>query len=219
MAEAKILVLFGAPGAGKGTIAQYLKENYDVCHFSTGNLLRNEVKIKSDIGLKVQEILGSGGLVGDDIVNEIVRKNIAEVLDSGNLVILDGYPRTIGQAEVLDGMMSGSLKDQIRVLELAVDDEVVVNRISQRRVCAKCGNTYGPQDAIEVCPCGGDLVKRKDDEESVVRSRLAQYENETRPVAAYYGERLTQVSGDGTPGEVAQRVCDALASFGIKKRR
>ena len=215
----KILILLGAPGAGKGTVAQYLAENYDVRHFSTGNLLRNEVKKESDIGLRVKDILGSGGLVGDDVVNEIVSKNIGEVLSTGSLIILDGYPRTRNQAIELDRMMSGSLKDEIRVLELAVDNEVVVQRISQRRVCASCGKTYGPQDKIEVCSCGGELIKRKDDEEAVVRSRLEKYEEETRLVSDYYADRLVKVSGEGKPEEVAQRVDETLAKFEIKKRR
>lgn len=215
----KILILLGAPGAGKGTVAQYLLENYDVVHFSTGNLLRNEVQEKTEIGLKVKDILGSGGLVGDDIVNEIVSKNIAEVLGRGSLVILDGYPRTRSQAVELDKMMSGALKDEIRVLELDVDSEVVVKRISQRRVCSSCGKTYGPQDKIEVCTCGGALIKRKDDGESVVRSRLEKYETETRPVSDYYSDRLVKVSGDGSPEEVTQRVDGTLVKFGIKKRR
>ncbi len=215
----KILILFGAPGAGKGTIAQYLSENYDVRHFSTGNLLRNEVKKESDIGLKVKDILGSGGLVGDDVVNAIVEKNIGEVLSSGSLIMLDGYPRTLNQAIELDKMLSGSLKDEIRVLELDVDNEVVVQRISQRRVCSSCGKTYGPQDKIDVCSCGGELVKRKDDEEAVVRNRLEKYESETRPVSDYYADRLVKVSGEGKPEEVAQRVDETLAKFGINKRR
>ncbi len=215
----KILILLGAPGAGKGTVAQYLSENYNVCHFSTGNLLRNEVKKKSDIGLKVKDILGSGGLVGDDIVNEIVAKNISDVLNTESLIMLDGYPRTTNQAIALDGMLSGSLKQEIRVLELEVDNEVVVKRISQRRVCASCGKTYGPQDEIDRCSCGGDLVKRKDDEESVVRNRLEKYELETRPLSNYYADRLVKVSGEGKPEEVAQRVDETLAKFGINKRR
>lgn len=215
----RILILLGAPGAGKGTVAQYLVENYDVRHFSTGNLLRNEVKRETDIGLKVKDILGSGGLVGDDVVNRIVAKNIEEVLNTGSLVILDGYPRTRNQAVELDGMMAGSLKNEIGVLELAVDNEVVVQRISQRRVCASCGKTYGPQDKMESCTCGGKLVKRKDDEESVVRDRLKKYEEETRPVSDYYVDRLIKVSGEGKPEEVARRVDEALAKFGIKKRR
>ncbi len=153
------------------------------------------------------------------MVNEIVAKNIGEVLSTGSLIILDGYPRTKNQAVELDKMISGSLRDEIGVLELAVDNEVVVRRISQRRVCSSCGKTYGPQDKIEACSCGGELVKRKDDEESVVRSRLEKYEAETRPVSDYYADRLVKVSGEGKPEEVARRVDETLAKFGINKRR
>ncbi len=219
MALVEILVLFGAPGSGKGTVAQFLKENYEVYHFSTGNLLRNEVKKETDIGLKVKDIIGSGGLVGDDIVNEIVRRNIIDTIEKGSLIILDGYPRTVNQAKVLDDIMFGTLREKIRVLELEVDDEIVVKRISQRHVCVKCGNTYGPQDKIDICSCGGELIKRKDDEESVVRNRLEQYKKETYPVSVYYNDRLVKVSGDGSPEEVEHRVDDALLKFGIKKRR
>jgi len=119
----------------------------------------------------------------------------------------------------LDRMQSGTLKNEIRVLELDVDNEVVIQRISQRRVCSSCGKTYGPQDKIDVCSCGGKLVKRKDDEEAVVRNRLEKYESETRPVSDYYADRLVKVSGEGKPEEVAQRVDETLAKFGINKRR
>lgn len=219
MTAALILILLGAPGAGKGTVAQYMKENYDVCHFSTGNLLRNEVKSKSEIGLEIEKILGSGELVKDEIVNRLVEKNIDRVINSSEVIILDGYPRTTEQAKVLDGIRNGELRGNIRVIELDVAADLVVARISQRRVCEKCGNTYGPQDKIDVCSCGGKLIKRKDDEESVVRKRLEEYERSTRPVADYYGDRLIRVSGEGTPDDVARRVDEALARFGIKKRR
>lgn len=215
----EILILLGAPGAGKGTVAQYLRENYNVCHFSTGNLLRNEVQSKTEIGLKVSDILSSGGLVGDDIVNEIVRKNIGEVLGKGKIVILDGYPRTESQAVVLDSLMDGTLKSKIKVLLLDVEDEVVVRRISLRRVCSKCGNTYGPQDKIEVCACGGDLIRRKDDNESVVRERLKGYKKEIQPILNHFSDRLVKVLGEGTPEEVLQRVDETLKLFGIEKRR
>ena len=214
----KILLLFGAPGAGKGTVAQYLAENYDVCHFSVGNLLRNEVKSKTDIGVKIEGILSSGQLIGNDIVNEITMRNVEKALEGSSLIILDGYPRTMNQAEVLDGMKNGSLRDEIRVLELSIDKDTFLSRISQRRVCAKCGNTYGPQDKISVCPCGGELIKRKDDDESAVMTRWSNYEKETLPLAEYFADRLVKVSGDGTPEEVAHRVDDALAKFGIKKK-
>lgn len=219
MTAALILILLGAPGAGKGTVAQYMKENYDVCHFSTGNLLRNEVKSRSEIGLEIEKILGSGGLVKDEIVNRLVEKNIDRVINSSEVIILDGYPRTTEQAKVLDGIRNGELRGNIRVIELDVAADLVAARISQRRVCGKCGNTYGPQDKIDVCSCGGELIKRKDDEESVVRKRLEEYGRSTRPVADYYGDRLIRVSGEGTPGDVARRVDETLARFGIKKRR
>ncbi|MDR2267926.1 MAG: nucleoside monophosphate kinase [Holosporaceae bacterium] len=216
---AQIIVLLGAPGAGKGTIAQYLRDKYDVCHFSTGNLLRNEIQKGTDIGLKVKEIVTSGGLVSDDIINEIVEKNLEETVSGCSVVVLDGYPRTRHQAEILDEMMSGKLRALIRVIEINIDKEALIFRLSQRFVCSKCGNTYGPMDKKSICPCGGNLIKRKDDEESTVRERFKKYEEETLPVSSYYGDRLVQVSGDGTPDEVVQNIDKALRSFGIEKRR
>ncbi|MDR1375727.1 MAG: nucleoside monophosphate kinase [Holosporaceae bacterium] len=213
-----IIILLGAPGAGKGTIAQHLKDKYEVCHFSTGNLLRNEIQRGTDIGLKVKEIVASGGLVGDDIVSEIVEKNLTGAVAEG-LVVLDGYPRTKHQAEVLDAMMFGKLKALIRVIEISIDREALISRLSQRLVCSKCGNTYGPIDGRSVCSCGGDLIKRKDDEEATVRERLKKYEEETLPVSGYYSDRLVRVSGDGAPDEVAQNVDKLLGSFGIERRR
>jgi adenylate kinase len=214
-----ILILLGAPGSGKGTVAQYIKDKYEVFHFSTGNLLRNEVKERSEIGCRVESILGSGGLVGDDIVNEIVGMNLKKIAEEGKTVILDGYPRTKNQAHVLDELEGGKFRDVIHVIELAVDAEEVVARISQRRVCAKCGNTYGPADKIDVCSCGGELIKRKDDEEATIRKRLTEYEEATLPLSQYYSDRIVKIEGMGTPSEVAQRVDAYLCGLEIKKRR
>jgi adenylate kinase len=214
-----VIVLLGAPGAGKGTVAQHLNDRYDVHHFSTGNMLRNEVQKESGIGKKVKGIIGSGGLVGDDIVNEIVEKNIEEVIGDGKLVILDGYPRTKNQAIALDALKVGALKGVTRAIEIDVDDELLVARISQRRVCVKCGNTYGPHDGTDVCSCGGELIKRKDDEESIVRNRLKKYKEDTLPVSDYYFDRLIKVSGDGMPTEVSQKIDGVLRSLKIEKRR
>jgi adenylate kinase len=195
-----------------------MRDKYEIFHFSTGNLLRNEVKERSEIGCRVEDILGSGGLVGDDIVNEIVVKNLADVAD-GSVVVLDGYPRTENQARCLDGFGSGRYKDAIRVIELAVDAEEVVARISQRRVCAKCGNTYGPMDKVVVCSCGGELIKRKDDEEATVRSRLREYEEATLPLVCYYADRIVRIKGSGTPLEVAQRVDAQLRVLNVEEKR
>lgn len=212
-----IIILLGAPGSGKGTVSQFLTNNYSVCHFSTGNLLRDEVQKESDIGLKIKDILSSGSLVGDDVVNELVEQRIEKAFNNVDAVILDGYPRTIAQAIKLDEMRDGSLKSLIHVIELVVCEEEVVERISKRQVCSVCGKTYGPSEHI--CSCGGNLIKRKDDEESVVRRRLEQYRAETLPVSEYYSDRLIRVPGEGTPIEVAQKVSDVLRSFGIEKRR
>ncbi|MDR1982817.1 MAG: nucleoside monophosphate kinase [Holosporaceae bacterium] len=215
----KIVILLGAPGSGKGTVAQYIRDRYNICYFSTGNLLRNEVKEKTSIGRRVENILGSGGLVGDDVVNEIVEKNIEKVAESRKVILLDGYPRTKNQAVVLDAIRSGEFKEVIRVIELDVGVEEVVARISQRRVCAKCGNTYGPMDGVKVCSCGGELIKRKDDEEATIRNRLNEYEKATLPLSQYYSNRIVKIPGNGTPKEVAHKVDGCLHGFGIEKRR
>ena len=212
-----IIIFLGAPGSGKGTVSQFLTNNYSLCHFSTGNLLRDEVQKESEIGLRIKDILSSGSLVGDDIVNELVEQRIGKAFDDVDAVILDGYPRTRAQAVKLDEMRDGSLKSLIHVIELVVSEEEVVERISKRQVCSVCGKTYGPSERI--CSCGGNLIKRKDDEESVVRKRLEQYRAETLPVSEYYSDRLIKVPGNGTPMEVAQKVEDVLRSFGIEKRR
>lgn len=224
----KVVILYGAPGAGKGTVAQYLLDHYDVVHFSTGNLLRNEVKNETSVGKEVKAILSSGKLVGDDIVNEVVEANLLKVMSGNSVVLLDGYPRTVEQAKFLDAINSGVLKSSIRVLDLDVDHEVVVARIAGRIVCSKCGATFSASqlakengDSAKVCPrCGGELTKRADDNEEVVRRRLQEYVSMTLPVSKYYEEegRLHKVSGEGTPAEVEQRVDGVFLDFGIKKK-
>ena len=218
----KIVILFGAPGAGKGTVAQYLLDNYGVVHFSTGNLLRNEVKSGTSIGKEVEAILSSGKLVGDDVVNKVVESNLLKALSGDSVVLLDGYPRTVEQAKFLDAIDSGSLKQSIRVLEIDVDHEIVVSRIAGRVVCSKCGATFSSSqlDGSMICSrCNGELVKRADDSEEVVRHRLQEYVNMTLPVSRYYADRLVKVPGEGTPEEVARNVDIAFRDFGIEKRR
>jgi adenylate kinase len=199
-------------------VAGRLKDGYGVRHFSTGNLLRNEIQRESEIGLKVKNIVGSGGLVDDALVNEIVEQNLQESLAGGSVVVLDGYPRTVPQAEALDLMMAGGLRERIVALEIDVAPEELVARLSARLVCVKCGDTYGAADKVEVCRCGGQLVKRKDDDSVTVARRLEKYEAETRPVADYYGARLRKVAGEGAPEEVMKRVEALLLDLKIEKR-
>lgn len=213
----KILILLGAPGVGKGTVAQYLSDHYDVYHFSTGNLLRNEVKNGTEIGKSIEKILGTGGLVNDDLVNTIVETNLARVINDGRLIILDGYPRRKEQAVFLDEILNGKLRNFIRVLELTVADDVVVSRISNRKVCEVCGRTYGAND--DICSCGGRLIKRADDSEEIIRNRLAEYKSATLPVSNYFADRVVKIDGGVSPEEVAKKVDEVLARFELRKRR
>ena len=212
--NSKIVILLGAPGSGKGTIAQHLIDKYNVLHFSTGNLLRNEIKNETEIGKEVKSILGSGGLVSDDVVNRVVESNIRKELDSGKVVLLDGYPRTVEQAKFLDSMLGKEVA--VHAVELDVDHEAVVERISKRRVCGSCGGTFTVSADMKVCPrCGGELVQRADDNEAVVRQRLAEYVASTLPVSGYYADRLIKVSGNASPEEVARNVDNVFRDLGL----
>jgi adenylate kinase len=212
----KAIVLLGAPGAGKGTVAQYLLDNFDIVHFSTGNLLRNEVKNDTEVGNVVKSILGAGGLVGDDIVNRVVEVNLQRALPEKHVILLDGFPRSVDQAKFLDAVFDGCLKDFLKVLELDVDHELVVSRIVGRRVCGKCAATFGVDEKVDKCSrCGGELVKRADDDEEVVRRRLAEYQRTTLPVSAYYSDRLVKIDGNASREKVLQSAADAVRSFGL----
>lgn len=215
----KAVVLLGAPGAGKGTLAQYLLDNYKVIHFSTGNLLRNEIKRETDVGLLVKSLIGSGALVGDDIINEIVASNLSESLSGDELILLDGYPRTLAQAKYLDEISGGIMKSVLRVIEIDVDPDVVVARIAGRKVCSSCGATFGVLDRLDCCVrCGGELISRVDDEESIVRNRLKEYAELTLPLSDYYAsDRLVKVSGNDAPVDVACSVDAVFRGFGISK--
>ncbi|MDR2267845.1 MAG: nucleoside monophosphate kinase, partial [Holosporaceae bacterium] len=157
----KIIVFLGAPGAGKGTVAQHLINRYRMIHFSTGNLLRNEVESNTEMGKRIAATVKMGALVSDDIVNSVVEGNLFKSLSAGELVLLDGYPRSIVQAEFMDSLDDGRMKNSIRVVEIDVDEGVVVARLSGRRVCEKCGATFGRLDDLTVCSsCGCTLIKR-----------------------------------------------------------
>jgi adenylate kinase len=212
----KVIILLGAPGAGKGTVAQHLVDNFGMIHFSTGNLLRNEVKEETPTGKMVKSVLGSGGLVGDYIVNKVVESNLLKVLSDGRVILLDGFPRSVDQAKFLDMLCNATLKNALKVLEIDVNQEVVVSRIVGRRVCASCGATFGVHDKIEKCSrCGGELTKRSDDSEEVIRRRLREYVNVTLPVCRYYADRLVKVDGNTTPEEVLRNVDDVIHNFGL----
>lgn len=183
------LIFLGAPGAGKGTQAEVVSDALNIPQISTGNILREAAKNGTEYGLKAKAAMDAGALVSDDIVIGILKERIAED-DCKNGFILDGFPRTIPQAEALDRM--GTKID--RVIDIEVDDETIIERMSSRRVCEKCGASYNLESKKPkvdgVCDnCGGKLVVRDDDKPETVKSRLEVYHKQTEPLKEYYEKK------------------------------
>ena len=194
------LILLGAPGAGKGTQADIIKKKLNIPTISTGNILRAAVKNGTPTGLKAKEFMDAGKLVPDEVIIGIINERLQEP-DCANGYILDGVPRTIAQAEAIETM--GIRID--KVLELQVEDNVIVERMSGRRVCEKCGASYhiiNKKSKVEgVCDlCGGKTVIRKDDQPATVLDRLKAYHEQTEPLVAFYRERgkLVEVPDQGS---------------------
>ena len=210
------LILFGPPGAGKGTQAQFLVETYGVPQVSTGDMLRAAVKDGTPLGLKAQEIMARGGLVSDDIVLGIVAERLAQD-DCSSGFVLDGFPRTIPQADALDGILKQAGRAIDHVVSLEVDSEEIVRRLSGRRSCPSCGKGYhvvfdAPVKAGVCDVCGTGLVQRADDQEDTVRNRLLVYEQQTAPLKEYYQSKqvLCSIPGIGPIAEIQQRIAAAL---------
>jgi adenylate kinase len=215
------LVMFGPPGAGKGTQASRLADEREIPQVSTGDILREAVQARTKLGLQANAVMDAGELVSDAIVVGIARDRLARD-DAAQGFILDGFPRTVAQASALDTMLNG--RDPLVIVELAVPDETLVRRLSRRRVCSDCGAIGAPQSdgagvagAVRCTACGGPLVQRSDDREEVVRERLRVYREQTSPLVEFYGHRPTyhSVDGDQPPDVVAKAVSDAVdASIG-----
>lgn len=200
------LIFLGPPGAGKGTIADLAVKALGIPHISTGDLFRAAIKDQTPLGLKVKGILASGGLVSDDVTIALVRERLAAP-DAKAGWILDGFPRTIPQAEALEGIAPAD-----RAVNFDVADSVVVGRLSTRRVCRGCGKTYNvktlPPKKEGVCDaCGGEVYTRDDDKESSIKTRLENYRKQTAPLIDWYGKRgkLLTIDGVGAPEEVLGR--------------
>ncbi len=183
----KNLVFLGPPGAGKGTQAKRLANDLGLVHISTGDILREAVKNQTPLGKKAKEYMDRGELVPDDLIIALIE----EVMPPEGGVIFDGFPRTIAQAEALDRMLSRKGLKLDAVVLFDVPDEVVVERLSGRRVCPSCGAVYhikfNPPKEDEICDrCGTKLIQREDDREEVVRNRLEVYRKQTAPLIEYY---------------------------------
>ena len=210
------LVMMGAPGAGKGTQAERVAREQGVPRVSTGDILREAVQAGSPLGKAAKAVMASGALVSDDIVIGIVRDRLARP-DAAKGFVLDGFPRTVAQAEALDESLDHAAP--LVVVDIEVPTEVLVSRLSSRRICASCGWLATP--GATVCEkCGGKLVQRPDDTADVVRERLRVYERDTQPLVEFYRRRETfrAVDGDQTPEGVARDIAAAIASVLGAKR-
>lgn len=206
------LILLGAPGAGKGTQAEFISNHYEIPIVSTGNILKEAMRNGTELGVLAKGYIDHGNLVPDDVVIGIVKERLAKS-DCANGFVLDGMPRTIAQADALEEL--GIEIDE--VISLEVPDEVIVARMSGRRTCSKCGATYhvaaNPPKAEGVCDkCGSELIIRSDDEESTVLTRLNVYHETTEQLKDYYRAKgkLRTVDGTGSIEEITRAVLAAL---------
>lgn len=181
-------IFLGPPGAGKGSLAVKVAEDYKIPHISTGDIFRANIKAQTPLGVKVKAIIDSGSLVSDDLTFELVKDRLSQD-DCKNGFILDGFPRTIPQAELLS-----SLVPEVAVVNFQIKDEIVIKRLSTRRVCKSCGANYNvltlPPKKEGVCDkCGGEIIQRDDDRQESILHRMDVYREQTEPLVNYYTEK------------------------------
>ena len=206
------VILLGAPGAGKGTQAAMIRDHYHIPHISTGDMIRSAVKAQTPVGVMAKSYMDKGALVPDEVMIELIKERLAQP-DCENGYILDGFPRTLPQAQALEKM--GIPVD--RVLDIVVPDEEIESRLTGRRTCEKCGASFHvvnkPSAKGDVCDvCGGNLITRKDDTPETIRNRLAAYHSQTQPLESFYEEKglLRKVDGTGDIEAITSLVLKAL---------
>ena len=209
------IILFGPPGAGKGTQSALLVEQMKMNHISTGNLLRSAVSEKTALGIKAKSFMDSGKLVPDEVVIGLVEDILQKIGPEG--FILDGFPRTAPQADALEALFKKLKIDLKKVVFLEVEKSILLKRLTGRRVCEKCGAVYHvennrPKVDGQCDKCGSQLVHRSDDSENVISQRLVAYETSTSPVKEFYKKRglLVEVDGSGEAKAVFDRITKAL---------
>ncbi len=205
------LVLVGPPGAGKGTQAAFLSAHYLIPHISTGDIFRANLKASTPLGLQAKGFMDSGQLVPDEVTNEMVKDRLTHD-DLANGFLLDGFPRNTVQAEVLRAFLAEKRTPLDAVLELAIDNSLIISRLSSRRTCKECG-APAAAGADKCASCGGELYQREDDKEEVIAKRLSVYQEQTAPIVHFYRTEglLVTISADGEVAEVTERAITALS--------
>lgn len=196
------IILFGSPGVGKGTQAKILSKKYNIKHISTGDILRDSISRGTDFGLAAKEVVERGDLVSDDLIGSLVKETLSN-MDYNNGFILDGFPRTLAQCTLLDEIFDELKIDNPYFIILKADTEIIVNRLTCRRLCTKCATIVNLKylDSTKTCPnCGAknSCIKREDDKDEVVRKRLNIYRETTFPVIDYYKEKYQLAIINGT---------------------
>jgi adenylate kinase len=217
------LILFGPPGAGKGTQAERLRKDFELPYIATGDMLRANVKEQTDLGKKAKEYMDAGDLVPDDLIVAMARDRLSQE-DAQDGFILDGFPRTTDQAEVLDELLSDLGRRVTAALLIDVPDEEVIRRLSGRRMCVKGGHNYhvefDPPKREGVCDQDGSrLVQREDDKPEVIENRLRVYHEHTKPLVDYYDERglLRRIDGTREPADVHDHVRAVIATLRMEE--
>jgi adenylate kinase len=216
VAKGARVVLLGPPGAGKGTQAKLLQDEFGACQISTGDILRKAVAEQTTLGKEASGYINRGALVPDDVIVNLVAERLKE-RDCKNGFILDGFPRTIPQAEGLDRILKNAGLSLNGVLSVQVPEKIIIERLAGRRTCRSCGAlshmVFNPPKKAGVCDrCGGELYQRDDDREETIANRLKVYEKQTAPLADYYRERglLREIDGVGEVDDIRTRVTKAL---------
>jgi adenylate kinase len=209
------IILFGPPGAGKGTQAQFIVKKYNYFQLSTGNLLREEIKLKTPLGSEIEQIISNGKFASDEIVNTLLRQSITN-LKFRDRIIFDGYPRNVAQAKNLDKILSEFDQKIGHIIFLNVSKDIIEKRIMGRMTCDKCNmtlNEFFNKDQIELHPCGKEfLKKRKDDNFDIVVARYETYMETTKPVLDFYSnnENFTEINGAAEIEQITNKINDVL---------
>lgn len=216
------IIIFGAPGAGKGTQAKKIRTELGIPHIDTGHLIRKAIEGKSELGTKAQGFVEAGKLVPDDLVIDLIKERLGMFKNSQlDGFILDGYPRTIAQADALQKMLKELKLDITKVINMKIPEEILVKRLSSRRVCSKklCGEIYNlltkkPKEEGKCDLCGSDLYQRKDDTQEAAKERLNEYHNKTAPLEKYYRDlgKLYDVDSSKNEDEVYNEILRIVTS-------